>query len=83
MTQILGVDPLDPHWAGGATADNRLRQALDVLVRAELDARAQARKERDFGAADAIRNRLAAAGVAVEDTPDGARWTLETNDNGR
>jgi len=83
MTQILGVDPLDPHWAGGATADNRLREALDVLVRSELDARAQARKERDFGAADAIRNRLAAAGVAVEDTPDGARWTLETNDNGR
>jgi cysteinyl-tRNA synthetase len=84
MTAVIGVDPLDPHWAGGSGAgDSRLRDALDVLVRAELDARAQARKERDFGAADAIRNRLAAAGVAVEDTPDGARWTLETNDNGR
>ena len=84
MTAVIGVDPLDPHWAGAAGAgDTRLRHALDVLVRAELDARSQARKERDFGAADAIRNRLAAAGVAVEDTPDGARWTLETNDNGR
>lgn len=84
MAAVLGVDPLDPHWRGGSAAgDDRVRDALDVLVRAELDARSQARKERDFGAADAIRNRLAAAGVAVEDTPDGARWTLETNDNGR
>jgi cysteinyl-tRNA synthetase len=84
MTRVLGVDPLDPHWRGGDGAgDGRLREALDILVRAELDARAQARKERDFGTADAIRNRLIAAGVAVEDTPDGARWTLETNDNGR
>jgi cysteinyl-tRNA synthetase len=54
-----------------------LRAALDLLVRAELDARAQARKERNFAAADAIRDRLTAAGVAVEDTPEGARWTLE------
>ena len=84
MAAVIGIDPLDPHWAGASGAgDGRLRNALDILVRAELDARAQARKERDFGAADAIRNRLAAAGVAVEDTPDGARWTLETNDNGR
>ena len=83
MAAVLGIDPLDPHWAGADVTDGRLRGALDVLVRAELDARAQARKERDFGTADAIRNRLAAAGVAVEDTPDGARWTLETNDNGR
>ena len=84
MAAVIGVDPLDPHWAGAdAAGDGRLRTALDVLVRGELDARSQARKERDFGAADAIRNRLAAAGVTVEDTPDGARWTLETNDNGR
>ena len=84
MAAVLGVDPLDAHWQGGnADGDGKLRTALDTLVRAELDARSQARKERDFGTADAIRNRLAAAGVAVEDTPDGARWTLETNDNGR
>jgi cysteinyl-tRNA synthetase len=82
MASVIGVDPLDPHWRDGEGGDGRLRDALDSLVRAELDARAQARKERDFGAADAIRDRLTAAGVAVEDTPDGARWTLET-DHGR
>jgi cysteinyl-tRNA synthetase len=77
MAQVLGIDPLDPHWRTGGDDDSRLRGALDSLVRAELDARAEARKHRDFAAADAIRNRLSAAGIAVEDTPDGARWTLE------
>jgi cysteinyl-tRNA synthetase len=79
MTSVLGVDPLDPHWrAEGGEADGGLRDALDTLVRADLDARAAARKERDFATADAIRTRLAAAGIAVEDTPDGARWALDT-----
>ncbi len=76
---MLGVDPFDPHWQTGAGGgDSSLRDALDTLVRAELDARAAARKERDFAAADAIRARLSGAGVLVEDTPDGARWTLDS-----
>ncbi len=82
MAWVLGVDPLDERWRETGGPDGTLRAALDVLVRAELDARAQARKERDFATADAIRDRLTAAGVVVEDTSDGARWTLE-NDRAR
>ena len=84
MADVLGVDPLDPRWGPGGD-DSRTAAALDRLVRAELDARAAARKERDFAAADAIRDRLAAAGVAVEDTPGGARWSLsdQGGDGGR
>jgi cysteinyl-tRNA synthetase len=77
MADVLGIDPLDPHWAAGPTGgDERVRAALDQLVRAELDARAAARKQRDFATADAVRDRLNAAGIAVEDTADGVRWTL-------
>ncbi len=78
MADVLGLDPLDPHWSQGpSSADNRARQALEVLVGAQLAARATARAEHDWAAADAIRALLAKAGVAVEDTPEGARWTLE------
>jgi cysteinyl-tRNA synthetase len=84
MAAVLGVDPLDPHWrAGAGEAGDALLSALDSLVRGDLDARAAARKERDFATADAIRDRLAAAGITVEDTPDGARWTIEGRDGGR
>ena len=78
MTDVLGVDPLDPHWAGGADGgrDGRLRAALDALVQGQLEARAQARAARDWATADAIRDRLTAAGIVVEDTPSGARWTI-------
>lgn len=54
----------------GVEAAGPIEQMLDQL----LEARAKARRERDFATADAVRDELAAAGVVVEDTPDGARW---------
>ena len=53
----------------------RSREGLRTSA-AELDARQAARTARDFTTADAIRDRLAAAGIAIEDTPSGARWSL-------
>ncbi|AEG45326.1 cysteine--tRNA ligase [Isoptericola variabilis] len=74
MLDVLGLDPADPQWS--TTADSRVAEALDALVRAELDARAEARAAKDWATSDAIRDRLAAAGVVVQDSPDGARWSL-------
>ncbi|WP_420112103.1 cysteine--tRNA ligase [Pseudactinotalea sp.] len=75
MLDVLALDPLDEHWAaGGGSAVEQ--SALDVLVRALLDDRAEARAAKDWPRADALRDRLTEAGVVVEDGADGARWTL-------
>jgi cysteinyl-tRNA synthetase len=77
MTDVLGVDPFDPGWVStGSGEDDAARQALNTLVRERLAARATARAEKDFAAADAVRDLLTAAGILVEDTPSGARWSL-------
>ncbi len=75
MLDVLGLDPLSPTWAGsGATSD--LHGVVGRLVALALQERAEARARKDWAAADRVRDALAAAGVAVEDTPNGPRWTL-------
>ena len=78
MLAVLGVDPLDPHWAGRGASDKetRLTTAVDALVSALLEQRATARAAKDFAAADAIRDQLKAAGIELEDTPQGPTWSL-------
>ena len=80
MLDVLGLDPHAESWRStdslGGGADS-LRQVVDGLVKLALDQRAAARERKDYAAADAIRDQLADAGVVVEDTPQGPRWTLE------
>ncbi|WP_292831071.1 cysteine--tRNA ligase [Microbacterium sp.] len=74
MTGILGLDPDDPQWRdphGGAEA-----AALDRLVRAMITQRAEARTNKDWAAADRIRDAIAAAGVVLEDGPEGTHWSI-------
>jgi cysteinyl-tRNA synthetase len=74
---VLGLDPLDPKWATASTVDTGAMRALSTLVDELLAERLRARAEKDFARADAIRDRLLASGIAVEDTPDGPLWTLK------
>jgi cysteinyl-tRNA synthetase len=71
---VLGLDP--PRWPS-STVDAAARAALDTLVFEQLEQRQRARAERDFATADAVRDRLLAAGITVEDTPGGPQWTLK------
>ncbi len=77
MTGVLGLDPLADMWAGLSSTDSGYPAALRKLVEHMLDERQRARADRDFAAADALRDRLLAAGITVEDTPDGPQWTIE------
>ena len=73
MTEVLGLDSVtQPEATRG-----REHAALEVLVEAQLQARAAARANKDWAASDAIRDTLAAAGVVVEDGADGATWSLK------
>jgi cysteinyl-tRNA synthetase len=83
MTDLLGVNPLDPRWDGGASnGGNEAQLALDALVGAQLEARAAARAARDFATADAIRDQLNAVGIHIEDTASGATWSLARRTEG-
>ncbi|WP_028654635.1 cysteine--tRNA ligase [Nocardioides sp. J54] len=78
MLDVLGVHPADPAWAGSGSSDTeeRLSRAVDALVAGLLEERAQARADKDWARADAIRDRIKAAGIEVTDTPDGPTWTV-------
>lgn len=85
MLDTLGLDPLSEPWvsagaAGGAadgTAESPEHAALEALIAEQLNARAEARKAKDFAKADQIRDALTEAGIAIEDGPQGSTWSLK------
>jgi cysteinyl-tRNA synthetase len=81
MLDVLGLNPADPAWGPASGNDQQLTDAVDVLVRGLLEQRAHARANKDFAAADAIRDQIKAAGIAITDTPNGPEWSLETGNN--
>jgi len=74
MSGVLGIDPLDPHWR--STDASAEASALDALVQTMIAQRADARAAKDWAAADRIRDAIAAAGIALEDGPDGTHWSV-------
>jgi cysteinyl-tRNA synthetase len=74
MLGVLGLDPGLPPWLQSGSAD--LTQVVDRLVQVVLTERQAARGRKDFAAADGIRDGLRAAGILVEDTAAGSRWTI-------
>ncbi|GEP36400.1 cysteine--tRNA ligase [Nocardioides psychrotolerans] len=76
MLDVLGLHPHDPAWGGRGGDDVKLTAAVDALVSGLLEQRARARADKDFARADAIRDQIKSAGIEIEDTPSGARWTL-------
>jgi cysteinyl-tRNA synthetase len=76
MLGVLGLDPLSDRWAEGRS-EAGLHHVVDALVAVVLEQREAARARKDYAAADAIRGQLSGAGLVIEDTPTGPRWTLK------
>jgi cysteinyl-tRNA synthetase len=62
---VLGVD---------LSGDDETQDLVGPLVELLLAQREDARKRKDFDAADAIRDRLTDMGITVEDSAEGPRW---------
>lgn len=66
---LLGLLQNDPEeWFAGE--GSMLAEEIDSLIHERNAARAA----RDFAKADQIRDRLASAGISIEDSADGTRW---------
>jgi cysteinyl-tRNA synthetase len=85
MREANRLEPVGEGAQRAAEAMRRADRVLGLLARAEAGAadaeiealvqeRITARKARDFARSDQLRAELAARGIIVEDTPQGARW---------
>ena len=75
MLDVLGLNPADEAWAT-AGPDEKLTGVVDALIQGLLTERAAAREAKDWARADTIRDQIAAAGIEVEDTPTGPKWSV-------
>ena len=75
--QVLSLDLLDAAERLGAAQSPAVPEELAREIEALIEKRAQARKAKDWAAADAIRDELAARRVVLKDTPNGVEWHIE------
>jgi len=77
---VLGIGTEDPaqFFAGKASRVLGQTQVDEAQVERLIRERAEARKKKDWARADAIRDRLAAMNIVLEDRPEGTVWKATT-----
>ncbi|MBZ4488146.1 cysteine--tRNA ligase [Microbacterium sp. cx-55] len=75
MLDILALNPRSERWQTASAGPSAT--ALDTLVQTMITQRADARAAKDWAAADRVRDAIAAAGITLEDTPDGTHWSID------
>ena len=69
---VFGVLALEDNFASTTSDDNKLADAVNVLIAL----RNQARANKDFSTSDLIRDQLKAAGINLKDGKDGTSFSL-------
>ena len=79
VTKQLGVLQAAPADYARRTRERRMtvHGLTDDAIQADVAARAEARKSKDFSKADGIRASLESRGVKLEDGPAGTEWHVE------
>lgn len=72
LAGVLGFDLEHPE-AQEAAQDEKFAQVMELL----LAVRMKARQKKDWETSDFIRDQLKEIGIVLEDTPQGARWTIK------
>lgn len=78
--EVLGVFTQEPTaWLGRHRERLSAQRGIDVAkVEARIEARAQARREKNWAEADRIRDELAEMGVEIMDSPRGTTWRVQS-----
>lgn len=74
---VLDLGLLEAAEKAGKPAGKELSPEEAAEIEALIQKRAEARKNKDWAAADAIRDELAARRVVMKDTPAGVEWHVE------
>ncbi len=70
LTGVLGLFLQPPKQKAEGADEGLVAQLMELVI----EIRANARKAKDFATADLVRNKLTAAGIVLEDRPDGTGW---------
>ena len=71
--EVLSLDLLKAAEAPAAPA---VDAELEAYILERIEARKEAKKNKDFATADAIREELAGKGITIKDTREGTTWSL-------
>ncbi len=79
VTDWLGLWQVEPATYRQRTRERRAEcRGLTVsAIEAQVAEREAARRAKDFGRSDQLRDQLLSLGVTVKDTPQGATWSLD------
>jgi len=69
---VFDVLALEENFANNSSDDNKLSDAVNILI----ELRNQARNNKDFSTSDLIRDQLKEAGINLKDGKDGTSFSL-------